>query len=182
MKLSNPEKLILLMLSEIYEKLEINGDTNAKLIQSAIYSDNTWALSWEMPGVVGDSPREPEPECVSQVSKILWMWSLIEDSYANFSVSERKSIEENAPPFGAHVKFTGFDGNHEAEYLNITRFMIEDLKRYSSLGLRDFNSHVPMVQTYQKMLARFDDMSDAYDHNGLSVDQVTELMKARSGK
>ena len=56
MKLSNSEKLILTMLAEIQEKLGIQNGTDTKLLTSAIYSNNTWALSLEIPGIVGGSP------------------------------------------------------------------------------------------------------------------------------
>ena len=48
MKLTNPEKLILVMLSEIYEKLGIQGETDTKFLLNAIYEGHTWALSWKM--------------------------------------------------------------------------------------------------------------------------------------
>ena len=56
MKPTNSEKLILVMLSEIHEKLCIKNGVNTKLVTNAIYSQNTWALSWDLPGIVGDSP------------------------------------------------------------------------------------------------------------------------------
>ena len=65
MKLTNAEKLILLMLSDIYEKLGLDG-ININLLRSAIYTENTWALDWEMPGVVG-SDSEPLPTHVREV-------------------------------------------------------------------------------------------------------------------
>jgi len=43
-KLSQGEKLILLMLCEIQEHLKLKGDTNTELIKEAIYSGNLWGL------------------------------------------------------------------------------------------------------------------------------------------
>ena len=47
MKLTNPEKLILIMLSEIYKKLDIQDGIDPKFVESAIYSDNTWGFEWK---------------------------------------------------------------------------------------------------------------------------------------
>src|ERR1700735_20135 len=105
-KLTNPEKLILLMLSEIYEKLNLD-QVDTKLLRSAIYSENTWALDWEMPGVVG-SDSEPTPPFVRQVVNYLDMWTFLEEAYARFDSAAREQIEKEAEPFGKHVRFPGF--------------------------------------------------------------------------
>ena len=44
MKLTDPEKLILIMLTEIHEKLKIENGIDSKFVQEAIYSDNTWTM------------------------------------------------------------------------------------------------------------------------------------------
>jgi hypothetical protein len=46
MKLSDGEKLILIMLSDVYEKLEIEGEINPKFVKSAIGSGHPWGLKW----------------------------------------------------------------------------------------------------------------------------------------
>ena len=53
------------MLAEIHEKLDIENGVDTKLLKSAIYSRNTWALPWEMPGIL-DS--EVSPPAVSEVT------------------------------------------------------------------------------------------------------------------
>ena len=41
-KLSDGEKLILLMLCELQEKLNIKSETDTKLVKEAIFSGNVW--------------------------------------------------------------------------------------------------------------------------------------------
>lgn len=56
------------------------------------------------------------------------------------------------------AKFRGFDGNNESEQMSYARYFIVDLDRYSELQQGDygyFNSHVPMLGTYQNMLERW---------------------------
>jgi hypothetical protein len=43
MNLTNPEKLVLVMLAEIHEALKIKNGVDTKLLKNAIYRDNTWA-------------------------------------------------------------------------------------------------------------------------------------------
>lgn len=44
MKLSNSERLILVMLSDLYKKLGVKGAVDPDFVQSAIYSGNPWGL------------------------------------------------------------------------------------------------------------------------------------------
>ncbi len=178
MKLTNAEKLILVMLSEIHEKLNIENGTNTKLLTSAIFSENTWALSWEMPGIVGSSP-EPTPPEVSEVVDILDMWSFIEEAYENFDADAKAKIEADAEPFGGHVGFRGFDGNNEAEYLNIAHFMINDMGRFSRFKGRDLNSHAPSMTGYRRMVTVFETFRPNLTMDGLSVEQVAEILRAK---
>ena len=103
MHLTNPEKLILTMLCEIHEKLDIRNDIDTKLIKSAIYNDNTWALSMKMPGIVGDSP-ESIPPIVNLVTRILDMWLLIEQAYEKFDQTHKDKIESDAGVYGILCK------------------------------------------------------------------------------
>jgi len=73
MKLSDGEKLILFMLSELYEKLGIEGEMDPKFIKSAICSGNTWGLKWQYTGIFDSG--ETKPELVTEVANILDMWS-----------------------------------------------------------------------------------------------------------
>jgi uncharacterized protein len=54
MKLTDDEKLILLMLSEIYEKLDVYGETDPKFVRSTILDDMLWGLTWRYSGIPFD--------------------------------------------------------------------------------------------------------------------------------
>lgn len=177
MKLTNPEKLILLMLSDIYDKLDLD-QVDTKLLRSAIYSENTWALDWEMPGVVG-SDSEPTPPLVIKVVNYLDMWSFLEEAYSNFDSTTKMKIEKESEPFGTHVRFPGFDGNNETEALSIARLLVEDLSRFSRFKGRDLNSHAPLIQTYARMYSVFEPMrSTLIGPSGLNSAQVVAVLKA----
>ena len=178
MKLTNPEKLILTMLAEIHEKLGIKDGTNTKLLASAIYTNNTWALSWKMPGIVGDSP-DPTPPEVSEVTNILDMWSIIEEAYEKFGPTEKARVKTEAEPFGGHVHFSGFDGNNESELMSIARFFVDDMGKFSRFKGRDLNSHHPSLATYRRMLGVFEPVRSTLVGHGLSVEKVVAILKAK---
>jgi uncharacterized protein len=178
MKLTNPEKLILLMLSELHEKVGVKDGTDTKLLAQAIYSGNTWALDWEMPGVVGDS-SEPTPPQVTDVVNILDTWSFIEEAYEKFDAAAREKVKVGAAPFGEHVRFTGFDGNNEDRHMSIARFLVEEMDRFTRFKKRDFNSHHPSIDGLLRMSTLFETIRPSLANRGLNADEVIQLLNAR---
>ncbi len=178
MKLTNPEKLMLVMLAEIHEHLGIKNGTDTKFLADAIYEDQTWALSWEMQGIVGDTHDSDPPE-INEVLDILDMWSFIEDGYASFDANEKKQIETEADPFGSHVRFSGFDGNNEAKHMRIAEFLVEKLERFTGFKGRDFNSHYPSLGSHRRMFSVFEPIRVTLVGRPLSVSEVIKLLKAK---
>jgi uncharacterized protein YfbU (UPF0304 family) len=178
MKLTNPEKLILLMLSDIYDKVGLD-EVDTKLLRAAIYSENTWALDWEMPGVVG-STAEPTPPLVKEVVDYLDMWSFMEEAYAGYDTEAKAKIESDAKPFGKHVRFPGFDGNNESELVSIVDILVDDMGRFSRFKGRDLNSHAPMRESYARMYRVFKPIRRTLTGlNGLTVQKMIEILQAR---
>lgn len=177
MKLTNPEKLILTMLADVHEELGIN-EVNTQLLKEAIYTDNTWALTWEMSGIVGDNGDET-PEEVKFVCDVLNMWSVLENSYAQYTEHQREQLAIDADPFGARVHFNGFDGNNESTYLSIVNFLVNEMNRFNEFAGRDFNSHAPSIGCYRRMLAVFKELP--MDSNGqpLPLPQLSRVLQAR---
>jgi uncharacterized protein YfbU (UPF0304 family) len=178
MKLTDGEKLILLMLSEIYEKLGVYGETDPKFVRSTILNDMLWGLTWKYSGIPFE--KTENPAAVSDVVSILDMWRLIEQSYAKLPPADKKRIETDAVPFGKNVSFLGFDGNNESEYMAIARFLVEDIGTFEYFKGRDFNSHVPSsLASYKRMYAVFEPMRRTLDNRDLSASQIIEVLNAK---
>lgn len=154
MKLSNPEKLILLMLSDIYDKLDLNT-IDTKIIRSAIHTENTWALDWEIPSIVGSGIESPPPQVVNVVN-YLDMWSFLEEAHNLFDSATKEHIAREADPFGKHVRFPGFDANSECDSLSIARILVDDMGRFSRFKGREMNSHAPLIPAYSRMFMIFE--------------------------
>ena len=125
MKITDGEKLILLMLSELYDKLGVEGEVEPDFIRSAIFSNNTWSIPWKYVGIPFE--EQDTPEVVKEVLDILDMWSMIERSYEILSNESKEFVEKEASPFGKDPKFPGFDGNNETEYMGTASFLVNDL-------------------------------------------------------
>jgi hypothetical protein len=137
MKLSDGEKLILVMLSEIHQNLGIKDGIDPKFVQSAIYTGCAWGLKRKYPGIF--DAAESEQALVSEVVNLLDMWSFIESSCHELSDNEKALVVDQSIP----AEFTGFDGNNEIDYIGVARFLINDLGQFAAFKRRDLNSHYP---------------------------------------
>ena len=177
MKISDGEKLILLMLSELYDKLGVDGEIEPDFIRSAIFTDNMWSIPWKYSGI----PFEPQesPKIVKEVLDILDMWSVIERSYANLSEVDKKFVEEAAAPFGKDPAFRGFDGNNETDHMGVASFLVNELDRFEEFKGRDFNSHCPSIDTYNRMLSAYKPIMEKIFFQPLSAQHIVEILKEK---
>lgn len=173
--ISNGEKLILVMLCDIYERLGIEGDVEPEFIKSAIYRNHAWAIPWAYSGIPFD--HEPVPPIVKEVVDILSMWSFIEYSYQGLDEFEKTRLAEDAGVFGRDLSFRGFDGNNESEHMSVASFLINDLDRFDEFKGRSMNSNMPLLDAYRRMLPIF----EAGQHNlltgRLDLSALTELLR-----
>jgi len=179
MELSDGEKLILIMLSEIHENLKIKDGIDPKFVRDAIFSENTWSLAWKYPGIVG-SGENKAPPVVSEVLDILEMWEVLEISYKKLQPADKARVETEAEPFGRNVQFRGFDGNNETEYMGVAGFLVNDLERFSTFKGRDLNSHLPSLNTYKRMLAVFRPLRNSHTFNTLNAEQIIKILKEQT--
>ncbi len=177
MKFTDGEKLIILMLSELHEKLEINGEVDPDFVKSAIFNDKLWGLRWKYPGIPFEEAEDPE--IVKDVVDILDMWSFIEHSYQQLSDEDKIKLEKDAEPFGKDPQFQGFDGNNETEYMGTAMFVVNDLDRFEEFKGRSFNSHCPSIDSHKRMLAVFEPIRRKLSFEPLTVDELATILKEK---
>lgn len=177
MQIKDSEKLILLMLCDLYDNHDVQGDIDHNFIRDAIFDQQTWAIPWKLPGIPFENQETPAE--VKYVFDILQMWSLIEYSYAALTDEEKNRLEVDAAPFGRNPVFMGFDGNNETELLVAAEFIINKLQRFEQFKGRDLNSHAPSVGTYARMLRAFNTAFEDNMGNLLSVEQLATILKER---
>jgi uncharacterized protein len=176
MQLSDGEKLIILMLADMYKSLKIKGDFDPKFISSTIHNDQLWGFNWQYTGI----PFEPyeTPHAVKQVADVLDMWFLIEEGYKKLSPTGKKQLEKDAEPFGKHVKFLGFDGNNETDFMTIASYLIDDMHRFTHFKGRDLNSHMPSMDGYLRMYRVFEPLRNQLHQSSLNLAQLTAILTA----
>lgn len=177
MKLSDGEKLIILMLADMYKAMKIkNGNFDPEFVANTIWGDKLWGFNWEYSGIPFE--RGEDPSDVSETCNILDMWWIIEEAFGKLSEPERDRLKKEAEPFGEHVRFAGFDGNNEDHY-GIARYLVDDMKRFKYFAGRDLNSHSQTVPGYLRMYEVFEPIRAKLADRSLTVDELIEILKAR---
>lgn len=178
-RITDGEKLSLLLLCDLYEKGVVNGDFEPDFVREVIYGGHYWALSWKYPGVFHS--HVDDQRNVSEVADILDMWSFLEGGFAGLEAEDRQKLEAADVLFGDSLSFPGFDGNNESEHGSIAQFLIERLGRFSRFKARSsLNSHMPCLAGYRRMLEVFLPIRTNLIGRGLDVDQIIEIMAART--
>ena len=184
MKLTDGEKLIILMLTEMYEKLQIDGETEPDFLRSAIFNDHLWGIRWKYSGIPFEAGEDPP--VVREVVDILDMWSFIELAFSKLDEQQRQKLARDAAPFGENPRFHGFDGNNESEHMSVAMFLVNQLDRFQEFKGRSFNCHHPSLDTHRHMLAVFEPLRASLAGSSLSVEQLARILKervhARSGE
>ena len=176
-RFSDGEKLIMMMLRDLYKHQNVNGDIDPEFIQDALLGGHYWGLQWQMSGLLHNYANDTQ--VVSEVVDILEMWYFIESGYAALPKADKKKVEEEADLFGKDVRFRGFDGNHETEHLGIANFLVNQMGRFDIFKGRDLNSHMPSIEMYKRMLPVFNLMRGNLGQNDLPVTLIIELLKVR---
>jgi len=98
-----------------------------------------------------------EEDC-REIIDILEMHHAMQESYNNLPKEQQKEIEAR------RLQFLGFDLSTETQRVNYVRFLIDSEGMYSHFNKADhyFNSQVPMLEKYQRMLKTWRDCPRQY--------------------
>ncbi|HEY6251860.1 MAG TPA: YfbU family protein [Candidatus Angelobacter sp.] len=175
-KLEDGDKLILIMLCQLFNQLKLKGGIEPEFVEEVIYGGHYWGLDWRYPGIFHD--HEDAEAVVSEVVNVLDMWSFLEDGFGKLSKKDKERVAKEAEPFGTHVVCTGFDGNNESNHLGVARFLIDKLDRFSSFKGRDLNSHMPIIDAYRRMLLVFEPIRCTLTGRELNASEIIDVLKA----
>jgi uncharacterized protein len=166
MELSKLERLLL---DNQYQILSFVDPGNAKWydrMREALQNGYEAAYSSLFNGIFDPLPA---PEC-SFVVHTMAMFDALQQSYA--ALSDKGGIDQS------RLRFSGFDGNNETEYMGYAQFLVEKEERFTTLQLGGdgFNSHRLIIPEYKAMLTLWYGMGQA---NQLTADQIRQILGAR---
>ncbi|MGL5268907.1 MAG: YfbU family protein, partial [Selenomonadaceae bacterium] len=79
----------------------------------------------------------------------------LERAYDNLSPEDKNCVKIEAEPFGNNVKFSGFCGNTECDYIGVAEFLVNKMNRFQKFVGVELNSHAPMVEIYSRMYSAY---------------------------
>lgn len=174
-KLSQGEKLILLMLCDIQKHLKMKGDLDHVLIEEAILSGNLWGLNIGLPGIFHG--YETSEAVVDETARILQMWERLEQSYNALTKEGKDQLADKPGMFGKTLAFLGFDGNNESEYLNAMGFYVDHLDRFQHFkGRANLNAHMPTLEMHRRMLRVFNPILDRVLNQDFTPEQIAQVI------
>lgn len=168
------EKLLISMTGTLMKHCGADGGVNPAFVEEAMSWGHYWALDEEYPGVFHkhvDSRRVR-----SETGNILDMWDRIEDAVHKLNNDRKEELLKEFPAWGNGI-FPGFGGNDEAEHLNIARFLIERMQRFTRFADRDLDSHLPMVDAYRRALRVYEPVRINLVGRTLSLSELKQIMK-----
>jgi uncharacterized protein YfbU (UPF0304 family) len=180
MEMTHAERLILIMLSEIYEHLGIKSRAgiDATFVRAQIERNQTWALSWKYPFIF-DGKAET-PAIVGEVVDILDMWSFIEEAYERFSAEEQEHVRIEAHLNGDPL-FAGFDRHEDVRHVAAGRCLLEDLGKFSRFNRESPESTPPythLLNAYRRMCRVFEPIRKILVGRGLTATEMIAILKA----
>src|SRR5690242_18570640 len=162
MKLSDGERLIVVMLADVMQAMGLNHEIDPTLVKRLAVNHDDWAIASRYHGIFdGEGPSDAE---VSETHEILSMWSWIEHSISQLEGAEA----EEAANFH-HSQFSGFDGNNDPHF-GIAHTMINDLGYYDEFADRNLNSHSrATLERYRRMLPQYKAAMDRHAGQELTL-------------
>jgi uncharacterized protein YfbU (UPF0304 family) len=171
------EKLILVMLSDLSTKNEVEGEIDPAFMQAAIQGGHYWAIEWQHPSFThSHANRHSHGQFVTDV---LGMWKMIEDCFSALSPVDKGQVVVDAGLPGPPT-FPGWHGDSETDHKSISRFMTNRMNVFPSFkdkAVRD--SGAPAIPGYRRMLARFAEIRGPNRDKALDVADIITLLKAR---
>lgn len=139
---TDTERIILANQYEILAALK--NDPHFTQLAEALRDGHKWLYEQSFTWV-----SEVMPDKVAEdVLKTIEIYSAMKDSYRD--LADKSGIEERL------LEFRGFDGNNEGELLHFARALRVNDRYTETLGTGDLNSHMPMCEMYDRMVAAWD--------------------------
>lgn len=175
MEMSPAERLMMLMLCEIYEKtVGKAGDFDPMFLRKAVAGGDLWAIEMEHSGLALD--YTVDPSVAREAIDILDMYAFIEEAVERLTPAEKASL-----PTGRD-RFRGFDGNNETEHMGAAQLFVEEMGRFPRFKGRAFNAHMPTLAGYRRMLDIFKPIRASLGTRGgapgLTVADLNQILAA----
>ena len=177
MELTDAQRLILVNQLEILMRLKPTAEEKRRYGRAQHILLNGYEFLYDEANVVGTlSP--PVSEAVSKkVYEVFEMFRILDAAIEKLPQGQKSGLPESS------LRFSGFDGNHETDYMAFARFLCHEMNLFTEQKKSKFNSHCPMVATYNRMLGTFVVVKKDFDFDeSLSKEALEKVAEARKLK
>ncbi len=178
MDLSSGERLIVLMLAEIMEKIGATKEFDPKFISKCVANGNIWAIEELYSGIL--DAEEPRSDIRTEVGDILDMWMILEESISNLSDSDREALKAAAYPFGEKVEFPGFDQSRESVHARVANCLVKDMDTFRHFQGRQLTHGIMNLEGYRRMYQAFEPLRPNLADRYPTVDEIAAILIAQS--
>ena len=162
-ELTDKERLFLSNQHEILGYLNTdNSDYHFKLAEQ-LREGHEWLYSQSFDYFSENLPSEH----AELVLDILQIYELIGDAYSR--LSDTSGISDT------QVKFPGFDGNNESEFMGFVDALEKDGRYVHVIQAGNRNSHSAKVHVYERMIAKWESFGKPMP---LTKEQLIEILEA----
>ncbi|MCG9786409.1 YfbU family protein [Vibrio barjaei] len=163
MEMTNAQRLILSNQYYLMAKLTPENAEKYKRLQTIVergYELQMREMNKEYGCLVEDECRE--------VIDIMEMYHAMQESNKMLSDEERNDVDQR------RLQFLGFDIATEAQLVNYVRFLLDSEGLYPQFDKGDhhFNSHVPMLEKYRRMLVTWRNCPRQYHLSAAEFRQI----------
>lgn len=161
-ELTNKERLFLANQHEILSYLDTsNSDYHSNLAEQ-LRDGHKWLYSQSL----NNLSENLSDADAALVLNILQIYEMIQDAYDR--LSDKSIISEHK------VKFPGFDGNHETEFMGFVD-ALEKAHRFTDVIQNGYrNSHSAKVHVYEQMIAKWKEFGKPYS---FTKEQLIEILE-----
>lgn len=167
-KFTDAERLVLCHQLQILSLLDKKNAASYLQQLEVVEQGYELAYGWVLPRLSKAMPSKDSVE----VLEILGMFETLKGTFD--AQADKAGLDTH------DFKFLGFDGNSEIEgrYLGFTAYLIEREGKFQDLKdtAERFNSHMPMLDTYRRMLAAW---KQSPDQHNLTRDDLVRIVAER---
>lgn len=163
MEMTNAQRLILSNQYFLMAQMDPENAEKYKRLQTIV--ERGYGL--QMRAMSKDFGDLPEQEC-RQVIDFMEMYHALQESHKMLSEDNQKHVDAR------RLQFHGFDAATEAQLVHYVRFLTEEEGLYPQFerSAHHFNSQVPMLAKYQRMLQTWRNCPRQYHLSASEIQQI----------
>lgn len=174
-RLSDGERLLLQMLSEVHTALDAAGGAERERMLTALEGGHLWAIA-DHKALAAPSRRLAD---VDEVRRTLTMFRAISNTLGGLSAAEAAALGELL--HGPQTRFLGYGRDQEPDFVAIAQYIIHERQMFAEQAGVELGARTAMRGVYRPMLAAWDVIARDRAPGRLTLEQLADILRAGLG-